>query len=50
MFCAFWSISAFFFPTKTNRDSTTNYTSHFDELDIEGIDFSKGLSFKDITK
>ena len=48
--CAFGSVLSFLFPTKLNQDSEASFENYFDELDIDGFDFSSVLRIENVPK
>ena len=50
-YCFLWSILAYLHPCENNHsDRVTNYKPYFNELNIEGFDFSNGFKCSDMYK
>ena len=50
-YCFLWSILAYLHPCNNNHSNrVSNYRQYFDELNIQGFDFSKGFMFSDVHK
>ena len=49
-YCFIWSILAYMFPCYRNGQRVSNYKYYFDELNIEGFDFSNGFKCSDVKK
>ena len=49
--CFLWSILAYFHPCNNNHPNrVSNYRQYFNELNIQGFDFSKGFRSSDVNK
>ena len=50
-YCFLWSILASLHPCNNNQPNrVSNYRQYFDELNIQGFDFSKGFRCSDVHK
>ena len=49
-YCFIWSILAHMFPCYRNGQRVSNYKYYFDELNIEGFDFTDGFIVSDVKK
>ena len=50
-YCFLWSILAYLHPCNNNHPNrVSNYRQYFDELNIQGFDFSKGFKCSDVHK
>ena len=47
-YCFIWSILAKLYPCETNPDRVTKYMPYFNELNIEGFDFTNGFRCSDM--
>ena len=47
-YCFLWSIPAKLYPCETNPDRVSKYMSYFNELNIEGFDFTNGFRCSDM--
>ena len=50
-YCFLWSILAYLYPCNNNHPNrVSNYKQYFNELNIQGFDFSKGFKCSDVHK
>ena len=49
-FCFIWSFLAYIFPVFNNPHRVSNYTKYFNELIIEGFDFTNGFIASNVKK
>ena len=49
-YCFIWSILAHMFPCYRNGQRVSNYKYYFDELNIQGFDFTNGFIVSDVKK
>ena len=49
-FCFIWSILAYIYPSYSNPQRVSNYKHHFDNLKIQGFDFTNGFKVSDVKK
>ena len=49
-YCFIWSILAYLFPCYRNPQRVSNYKYYFDELNIQGFDFSNGFKVCDVKR
>ena len=47
-FCFLWCILAYLYPVEDNKSRTTNFSMHFNKLNLEGLEFP--MKVKDIPK
>ena len=49
-YCFIWSILAHMFPILKNPQRVSNYTKYFNQINIEGFDFTNGFKCSDVKK
>ena len=49
-YCFLWSILAYLYPCNNHPNRVSNYKQYFDELNINGFDFSEGFKCSDVHK